>query len=115
MTYKLDVLAKQIEVTKTNVTRFWVVTLKPFQKFGQTRTALVAQGSAVALPRLLQDIDAAGYKLVSVHDRPAKTLLGEYVFVIELTGDGRREALGEVLAKHAGSMKSRMLGSFDVK
>ena len=115
ITYKLAVLAKQIEVTKTNVTRFWVVTLKPFQKFGQTRTALVAQGSAAALPKLLRDIDAAGYKLVSLHDRPAKTLLGEYVFVVELAGDGRREALAEVLAKHSVSMKSRMLGSFDVK
>lgn len=115
VTYKLAVMAKQIEVTKTNVTRFWVVTLKPFQKFGQTRTALVAQGSATALPKLLRDIDVAGYKLVSLHDRPAKTLLGEYVFVVELAGDGRREALAEVLAKHSVSMKSRMLGSFDVK
>ena len=115
VTYKLSVLAKQIEVTKTNVTRFWIVTLKPFQKFGQTRTSLVAQGTAKALPKLLNDLDAAGYKLVSVHDRPAKTLLGEYVFVIEMDGDGRREVLGEVLSKHAGVMRSRVLGSFDVK
>ena len=75
----------------------------------------MAEGSAAALPKLLRDIDAAGYKLVSLHDRPAKTLLGEYVFVIELAGDGRREALAEVLAKHSGSMKSRLLGSFDIK
>ena len=115
VTYKLDVLAKQIEVTKTNVTRFWVVTLKPFQRFGQTRTALTAQGNAAGLPGLLRDIERSGYKLVSVHDRPAKTLLGDYVFVVELGGDGRRAALDEVLAKHAGSMKSRVIGSYDIK
>lgn len=115
ITYKLDVLAKQIEVTKTNVTRFWVVTLKPFQKFGQTRTALVAEGSAATLPGLLRELDRTGYKLVSVHDRAAKTLLGEYTYVIELEGDGRREALAEVAAKQAGSMKIRILGSYDVK
>ncbi|HWR31411.1 MAG TPA: prephenate dehydratase domain-containing protein [Negativicutes bacterium] len=115
VTYKLDVLAKQIEVTKTNVTRFWVVTLKPFQKVGQTRTALVAQGVASDFSSLLRDVERIGYKLVSVHDRPAKTVLGEYVFVVELDGDGRREALGETVAKHAGTMKIRILGSYDVK
>lgn len=115
ITYKLDVLAKQIEVTKTNVTRFWIVTIKPFQKYGHTRTALVAQGPAAGLPTLLRDLDRNGYKLVSVHDRPARTVLGEYVFVIELNGDGRREALTEVLTKNAGSMKTRVLGSFDIK
>ena len=115
VTYKLDVLAKQIEVTKTNVTRFWIVTLKPFQKFGQTRTALTAQGPAAAFPGFLRDVEKAGYKLVSVHDRPAKTLLGEYIFVVELDGDGRREALGEVLSKHAATLKISVLGGYDIK
>ena len=115
ITYKLDVLAKQIEVTKTNVTRFWVVALKPFQKFGQTRTAIVATGSATALPGLLGDLKNAGYRLVSVHDRPAKTLLGEYVYVIELDGDGRKPALAETVAKQAGTLKIRVLGSYDMK
>lgn len=115
VTYKLDVLAKQIEVTKTNVTRFWIVTLKPFQNFGQTRTAITAQGNAAALPGLLRELDRAGYKLVSVHDRAAKTLLGEYIFVIELDGDGRREALTEIVGKQAGTMKMRVLGSYEVK
>lgn len=115
VTYKLDVLAKQIEVTKTNVTRFWIVTLKPFQKFGQTRTVLTAQGPAPAFPAFLRDIEKAGYKLVSVHDRPAKTLLGEYVFVVEMDGDGRREALGEALTKYSAVLKLNVLGSFDIK
>lgn len=114
-TYKLDVLAKQIEVTKTNVTRFWIVTLKPYQKLGQTRTAIVAQGSAAALPGLLSDLKNSGFKLVSAHDRPAKTLLGEYVYVIELEGDGRRPVLNEVAAKQAGVMQVRILGSYDIK
>ena len=115
VTYKLAVMAKQIEVTKTNVTRFWIVTSKPFQKFGQTRTILTAQGAASALPGLLKDLDRAGYTLVSVHDRPAKTLLGEYVYVLEMNGDGRREALGEVIAKNSAKFKLRVLGGFDIK
>ena len=115
VTYKLAVMAKQIEVTKTNVTRFWVVTSKPFQKFGQMRTILVAQGAAAALPGLLKDLDRAGYSLVSVHDRPAKTMLGEYVYAIELNGDGRREVLGEVMGKYVPKFKLRLLGSYDIK
>ena len=115
VTYKLAVMAKQIEVTKTNVTRFWIVTSKPFQKFGQMRTILTAQGAAAALPGLLKDLDRAGYTLVSVHDRPAKTLLGEYVYVLEMNGDGRREALGEVIGKNSAKFKLRVLGAFDSK
>jgi prephenate dehydratase len=115
VTYKLAVMAKQIEVTKTNLTRFWIVTSKPFQKFGQMRTILTAQGAAAALPGLLKDLDRAGYTLVSVHDRPAKTLLGEYVYVLEINGDGRREALGEVIGKNSAKFKLRVLGAFDSK
>lgn len=115
VTYRLDVLAKQIEVTKTNVTRFWVVSLKPFQTFGQTRTALAAQGPAQALPGLLRDLDRAGFSLVSVHDRPARTLLGEYLYAMEFVGNGRNDAFGEVLAKHAGKFSLRVLGTYDVK
>lgn len=115
ITYKLDVLAKALEVTKTNVTRFWVVTLKPFQKFGTSRTALVAEGKSSALPALLRDLDRSGYKLVSVHDRPLKTLLGDYIYVIELDGDGRKDAFVEAVAKQTGGMKIRVLGTFDAK
>lgn len=115
VTYKLDVLAKELEVTKTNVTRFWVVTIKPFQKYGQSRTILVAEGKSAALPSLLKDLDRSGYKLVSVHDRPLKTLLGEYTYVLELEGDGRKEAFAEVLGKQSGGMKFRVLGTFDAK
>lgn len=114
ITYKLDVLAKQIEVTKTNVTRFWVVTQKPFQTFGQMRTILVAQGNAASLAGVLAELQKIGYALVSVHDRAAKTLLGEYVYVLELEGDGRRPALTE-LSQKDGPMKIRILGSYDIK
>jgi prephenate dehydratase len=115
VTYKLDVLAKQIEVTRTNVTRFWVVTLKLFQKYGASRTALIAQGNAADLPGLLKGLERSGYKLVSIHDRAAKTLLGEYAFVIELEGDGRRDTLNETINAAAASLKVRVLGSYDVK
>ena len=115
ITYKLDALAKELEVTKTNVTRFWIVTIKPFQKYGQSRTILVAEGKSALLPPLLRDLDRSGYKLVSVHDRPQKTLLGEYTYVIELEGDGRKDVFAEVLAKQTGGMKFRVLGTFDAK
>ena len=115
LTYQLEVLAKELEVTKTNVTRFWVVTIKPFQKFGQSRTILVAEGKAMSLPQLMRDFDRAGYKMISVHDRPLKTLLGEYTYVIELEGDGRKEVFAEILARQTGGMKFRSLGTFDAK
>ena len=114
-TYKLAVLAKELEVTRNNVTRFWVVTTKPLQKYGKSRTALMADGNAAALPALLHDLDSGGFKLVSVQSRPLKTLLGEYKYIIELAGDGRQENLARILARQNGRLTIRVLGEFEAK
>ncbi|HWR43724.1 prephenate dehydratase [Sporomusa sp.] len=112
--YNLSILANDLQYTKDNVTRFWVITLKQNQVQGNERSALVAQGPAQYLPGLLSDISRKGYKVVSIHDRPAKTLLGEYIYVVELTG-GKPGELNEVSKKYEKNLKIRILGSFNAK
>lgn len=112
--YNLAILANDLQYTHDNVTRFWVVTLKQNQVQGSQRSALVALGSSQNLPALLSDIHRKGFKIVSVHDRPAKTILGEYLYVIELTG-GKTDELLKISKNHENNLKIRILGAFDAK
>ena len=76
--------------------------------------ALTAVGSAQYLPGLLADLQHRGFDLVSIHDRTAKTLLGEYIYVLELSG-GKYDKLADLSKKYDKKLQIRLLGSFDVK
>ena len=112
--YDLAILANDLQYTDTNVTRFWVVTLKKNQTYGTEKMSLLAQGPAQALPRLLTDLNSKGFKIVSLHDRAAKTKLGEYIYVIEVLGNNVT-ALENIAAKQQPSLKIRFLGAFSAK
>ncbi len=76
------------------------------------RMAFIATGKAKDLPALMTDIEKLVMELIAVHDRPEKTELGHYHYLIECSGGGYKEM--EVLAqKHA--FEFRYLGSFEVK
>jgi len=63
------------------------------------------------LLKALADIKHKDFSLVSLHDRPAKTKIGEYVYVLELSGGNPKE-LKKILSKHSSAVKARILGSF---
>lgn len=109
--YNLAILANDLQYTHDNVTRFWIVTLNKNQGAGQL-TSLVIQGPAKELFNTLSAISHKGFHLVSLHDRPAKTKIGEYVYVIELSGGNVKE-LEKVLVKHSSAVKARILGTFN--
>ena len=69
-----------------------------------------ATGSAEALPDLLKAMDAQGLTLVSLHDRPVKTELGQYVYLVECSGGGQ-EAY-EKLVRKCGDLTLRLLGCY---
>ncbi|MDT8900790.1 prephenate dehydratase [Anaeroselena agilis] len=112
--YNLSILANDLQYTNTNVTRFWVVTLKKQAAPAKAKAAVVVSGPADKVPGLLYDLGRKGFKLTALHDRPAKTRLGEYVFVAEAAG-GSADALEEVVAKHGGALEIRVLGLYETK
>ncbi len=115
--YNLEILANDLQYTQTNVTRFYVVTTPKHQTIKEDKnshSAIIAKGSSEYLPDLLADLDKYGFKLVSIHDRSAKTILGEYNYVIEVAG-GKYDKLQNLQKKYADKMSIRLLGSFDVK
>ncbi len=112
--YNLSIMATDLQYTNTNVTRFWVVTLKKGKAPEKGKTALVVRGPADKLPGLLNDLGRKGFALTALHDRPAKTKLGEYVFVAEAAGGGAA-GLEEVIAKHGAALQIRVLGLYETK
>lgn len=110
--YDLGVLAEGIQNNDSNKTRFYVLSMNGSDKGKHERIAFIATGKAKDLPDLMSDIKKSGMELVTIHDRPEKTELGQYNYLIECNG-----ASYEKYDKIAGSnaFEFRYLGSFDVK
>lgn len=110
--YGLEVLAESIQGNDDNVTRFYLVSDEYMAAQAPDRMTLSATGSAEALPDLLKAMDAQGLRLVSLHDRPAKTTLGQYVYLVECKGGGQKAY--EHLVKKCGTLTLRCLGCYQV-
>lgn len=111
--YGLEVLAPSIQLNDANKTRFYVLSTSDPAREGADRMAFLASGSANDLAELLQSAEDAGLTIVAVHDRPQKTELGNYTYLIECSGGGYDTF--ETIEKQNTALAFRYLGSFVVK
>jgi len=108
--YDLDILAASIQNNDKNKTRFYVLSMdKPKTGTGE-RLAFIATGKAEDLLSLMADMEEQKMTLITIHDRPLKTELGEYYYLIECTNSSYKNY--EALTKKS-SFTFRYLGSFD--
>ena len=110
--YGLDILAENIQNNDNNKTRFYVLTCAEPRTEKSERLAFIATGSAEDLPPLMEELDDREITLVTIHDRPLKTELGEYHYLIECE-DCTYDAYTELAGKT--DLELRYLGSFAVK
>ncbi len=82
--YKLEVLKENVSQTEANKTRFYVVSKHANELSGYECAVFAARITADKLPGVLDAACSEGTKLVCVHDRPEKSALGTYRYVIEL-------------------------------
>lgn len=108
--YDLEVLASAIQNNDNNRTRFYVLTCAEPSTVTAGRLAFTASGSAFGLPSVMAALDEAGAVLVTIHDRPLKTVLGEYTYVIECEGLTYEEYCQIV---SGSALEFRFLGSFN--
>lgn len=108
--YGLEVLAASIQNNDNNRTRFYVLTCAEPETEGGERLAFTASGPASDLLCLMSALNDSGAVLVTIHDRPLKTRLGEYTYVIECTDLSYEEYYG---ITSESSMEFRFLGMFN--
>lgn len=82
--YGLAVLQENVSQSEANKTRFYVVSRQPNKLSSYQSAVFAANMSADKLPGVLEAACSNGATLVSVHDRPEKSALGVYRYVIEL-------------------------------
>ena len=109
--YGLEILASGIQNNDNNKTRFYVLSLNEPEAESAERLAFTAVGTAKDLPELMAEMENLDMSLVAVHDRPAKTELGSYCYLIECSDSGIEDY--KKLAEN-NKFEFRYLGSFDV-
>ena len=109
--YGLEILAKNIQNNDMNKTRFYVLSLAEPSVKNADRIAFIAKGKAADLPSLMANIKSENATLVTVHDRPLKTELGEYYYLIECAD--LSYGAYERITGNSG-LEIRFLGSFKV-
>ena len=110
--YKLDILAASIQNNDSNKTRFYVLSLDVPATAQAERLAFVAMGDATELPGLMAEMDRQNMTLITIHDRPLKTELGQYFYLIECA-DSNYTSYLKLTEK--SDFIFRYLGSFDAQ
>ena len=85
--YGLEVLAKNVQITDANKTRFYVLSRQGLEGDGLERAVLVATCEANRIDDIIVELHDAGLELVALHDRPEGSALGAYHYVIELESE----------------------------
>ena len=111
--YGLKVVASDIQMNDANKTRFYVLSTAEPAKGPADRMAFLASGNAGDLAELLASVEARGMSVVTVHDRPQKTELGNYTYLIECSSGTFGDY--ESLTKDNAAFDFRYLGSFVAK
>ena len=111
--YGLEVIADNIQMSDANRTRFYVLSTSAASREPSDRMAFLASGDVEDLAELLTSIESEGMEVVAVHDRPRKTELGSYTYLIECSG--RDYEAFEAVVRDNPSFDFRYLGSFPVK
>ncbi len=110
--YNLSILAKKIQNNDNNKTRFYVLSKKAPSILSSDRLAFIAIGAAKDLPNLMKMMEEQKMTLIAIHDRPLKTELGQYYYLIECSNSSY---ISYKKLTNRSSFQFRYLGSFKVR
>jgi prephenate dehydratase len=107
-------LAYPINDYPENRTRFWAVGLQPSPGGSQTSLAFTLRDAPGALLKPLQVLADYQINLKRIESRPTKRMLGEYLFFIDLEGNGGSLVLAKAFrALEHCTKRMRVFGSYD--
>ena len=114
--YGGEVLARNIEDNQGNVTRFVALTDRDHTPTGKDRTSLCVSIRANvpgSLHAVLDELAADQIQMTKLESRPAKGVLGEYFFLIDIEGHRMDDTIARALERmRAKTDIFRVLGSY---
>ena len=116
--YGLKVLRKEIHDRGSNTTRFFVLARKPVRPRGSAKTSIIVdlpEDQPGALYRILAEFAKREINLTRIVSRPARGILGEYVFYIDLEGNQADMKVKEAFEAIKKMAIVRTLGSYSIK
>ena len=109
--YGLEVLARNVQITDANRTRFYVLARQALEGDELTRAVLVVTCEASRIDDIILELHDAGLEMVTLHDRPEGSRLGSYHYVIEV--DDNDGITGEQIDTVCDEAGVRFAGCFN--
>ena len=115
--YNLEILAADIQDNRANATRFCVLGKEDCSHpTGDDKTSIVfspRQNKPGVLYEQLREFAVRGIDLTRIESRPAKSVLGEYLFFVDLAGHkSEPDTAAAIEAVAASSSFFKILGSY---
>ena len=111
--YNLEVLEEKIQDNLYNKTKFWILSKENFNKKKPEKMSMLfsVKDKPGALYNVLRIFNEFDLNLTKIESRPAKTVLGEYIFWIDVSIENGREEDAITRIKEEG-IYVRVLGKY---
>lgn len=113
--YRLKILKRDVQDSRFNVTRFFVIGKEDNKKTGYDRTSIAIYPQADRpglLYEMLGEFANRNINLTKVESRPSKGKLGDYIFYMDLEGHKSEKRVAEALRNIGKSFFVSVLGSY---
>lgn len=99
--YNLTLVKREIQDNIYNKTKFWVLSKKSNNEIRENKMSMLfsVKDKPGALYSVLEIFNRYNLNLTKIESRPAKTVLGEYIFLIDVLIENRKEdeAIKEII------------------
>jgi len=113
--YDLDIVEKNIEDSRNNITRFLVISREFPPRTGQDKTSVMfsIKDKPGSLYEILLPFKKAGINLTKIESRPSKRKAWEYIFFVDMEGHiADRKVKKAIESLKEGCLYLKILGSY---